>query len=97
MLYFACHDFGRIAAGMPIEVQVFEAWIHAATTKRVSDLPFSKQELVRKTIAAFPGIRPAADRGEQKRIGLEIMGKALRNKSLEMTIEREVPEKPARH
>jgi hypothetical protein len=90
-LYFACHDFGRVAGGMPIEAQVYEAWVHAAATERVSDLPFSTQKPTRQIIAAFPGLRRAPDRAAQKRIGLEIMERALRDKSLEMTIKREVP------
>jgi hypothetical protein len=90
-LYFACHDFGRVAGGMPIEAQVFEAWAYATGTKRVSDAPLRRRELLRRIIAKFPGLRRAADRSAQKRIGLEMMEKALRDKSLEMTIMREVP------
>ena len=91
-LVYACLDFGRVA-GMPIEAQVFEAWIHAAATKRVSDLPLGRQRLTRNMIRAFPGLRGASTRAEQKGIGL-IMEQALRDKSLEMTTKREVPEKP---
>jgi hypothetical protein len=92
-LFFACHDFGRVAGGVPIEAQVFEAWAYAAMPKRVSDVPLRRQEPLRRMIAAFPGLRAAPTRAKQKTIGLEIMEKALRNKSLEMTIMREVPEK----
>ena len=94
MLFFAGHDFGRVAGGMPIEAQVFEAWAYAATIERVSDAPLRRQQLIRRMIAAFPGLRRAPDRAAQKRIGREIMEQALRNKSLEMTIRRQVPEKP---
>ena len=93
LLFFACHDFGRVAKGMPIEAQVFEAWAYAANTKRVSDVPLRKQPLLKRMIAAFPGLRAAPDRSKQKKIGLEIMERALRNKSLEMTIMREIPAK----
>lgn len=93
-LYLACHDFGRVTGGMPIEAQVYEAWVYAAATERVSDLPFSAQKLTRRTIAAFPGLRSRPDRAAQKRIGLQIMEKAVRDKSLEMTIKREVPPAP---
>ena len=41
ILFFARHDFGRAAGGMPIEAQVFEAWAYAATIERVSDAPAS--------------------------------------------------------
>jgi hypothetical protein len=91
VLFLAVHDFGRVTGGVPIEAQVFEAWLYAAVTKRVSDLPLKRQQLVRRMIAAFPGLRGAAERAKQKKIGLEIMKRALRDKSLEMTIKREVP------
>jgi hypothetical protein len=93
VLFLACHDFKRVADGMPIEAQVFEVWAYAATIERVSDAPLRRQQLIRRTIAAFPGLRAAADRAEQKRIGLEIMERALQDKSLEMTIRRQVPPK----
>jgi hypothetical protein len=92
-LFFACHDFGRVAGGMPIEAQVFEAWTYAAATERVSDAPFRRQQLLRNMIRAFPGIRGALTRAEQKDIGLKIMEQALRDKSLAMAIRREVPKK----
>jgi hypothetical protein len=94
VLFFACHDFGRVAGGMPIEAQVFEAWAYAAAIEKVSDAPLRRQQLIRRMIAAFPGLRRASDRAEQKRIGLEIMEQALRNKSLGMVIRRKVPAKP---
>jgi hypothetical protein len=92
-LYLACHDFGRVADGMPIEAQVFEAWAYTANIKRVSDAPLRVQKLIRRAIVAFPGLRRATDRAAQKRIGLETMERALKDKSLEMTIRRLVPEK----
>jgi hypothetical protein len=91
VLFYACHDFGRVAGGMPIEAQVFEAWAYAAATKRVSDLPLRRQQLVRRIIAKFPGLRAATDRAKQKKIGLQIMEQALRDRSLEMAMMREVP------
>jgi hypothetical protein len=93
VLFFACHDFGRVAGGMPIEAQIFEAWAYAAAIEKVSDAPLRRQKRVRRMIAAFPGLRRASDRAEQKRIGLEIMVQALRDKSLEMIIRRNVPAK----
>jgi hypothetical protein len=95
-LFFASHDFGRVTGGMPIEAQVFEAWFYAAGTERVSDAPIRRQPLLRKMIRAFPGLRGASARAEQKRIGLQIMERALQDKSLEMAIQREVPAKPER-
>ena len=93
VLFFACHDFGRVAGGMPIEAQVFEAWAYAAAIERVSQAPLRRQQLIKRMIATFPGLRRASDRAEQKRIGLEIMEQALRDKSLEMVIRREIPAK----
>ena len=93
VLFLACHDFGRVAGGMPIEAQVFEAWAYAAAIERVSQAPLRRQQLIKRMIAAFPGLRRASDRAEQKRIGFEIMEQALRDKSLEMVIRREVPAK----
>jgi len=93
VLFLACHDFGRVADGMPIELQVFEAWAYAATIKRVSDAPLRNQQLIRRMIATFPGLRGAPNRAEQKKIGLKIMEQALLDRSLEMTIRREVPAK----
>ena len=55
VLFLACHDFGRVASGMPIEAQVFEAWAYAAAIERVSDAPLRRQKLIRRMIAAFPG------------------------------------------
>jgi hypothetical protein len=46
LLFLACHDFGRVARGMPIAAQVFEAWAYAAATKRVSDAPARRSDLV---------------------------------------------------
>jgi hypothetical protein len=43
----------------------------------------------------LPGPEERPDRAAQKRIGLEMMEKAVRDKSLEMTIKREVPEVPS--
>ncbi len=94
VLFFACHDFGRVAGGMPVEAQVFEAWAYAATIKRVSDARLRRQQLIRRMIAAFPGLRRAPNRAAQKKIALEIMERALQDKSLEMAIRRQVPEKP---
>jgi hypothetical protein len=96
VLFLACHDFGRVAGGMPIEAQIFEAWAYAATIKRVSEAPLRTQPLIRRMIALFPGLRGAADRAKQKKIGLEILEQALRDKSLEMPITCKVPARAAK-
>jgi hypothetical protein len=47
------------------------------------------QPFARRCIKLFPGIR-AADRTEQKRIGLEQLEKARHNPAFQMKIQREV-------
>jgi hypothetical protein len=89
VLQLACHDFGRITGGMPIEAQVFEAWIATIAFRRVSDAPLRSQHLIKAAITYFPGIR-TADRARQKQIGLEVLEKALRDPTLEMKYSREV-------
>jgi hypothetical protein len=37
VLQLACHDFGRITGGTPIEAQIYEAWVAAIALARVSD------------------------------------------------------------
>jgi hypothetical protein len=90
VLQLACHDFGRIAGGMPIEAQIYEAWVAAIAFPRVSEAPLRSQRLVRRVIAYFPGIRGAANRAEQKKIGLNVLRRALTDPELEMTFKREV-------
>src|SRR6202521_4709604 len=51
VLQLACHDFGRITGGMPIEAQIYEAWIAAIAFPRVSEAPLRSQELIRRVIA----------------------------------------------
>jgi hypothetical protein len=74
-----------------ISAQVFEACVYAAATERVSDAPLRRRAQIRNMIAAFPGHRRTPDRAAQKQIGLEIMERAVGDKSLEMAIRREVP------
>ena len=64
LLWIASHDFGRVAGGMPIEAQVFEAWFYAITVKRVSDGGLKWQRIVKRCIQLFPGIR--SSRGPSK-------------------------------
>jgi hypothetical protein len=94
VLFFACHDFGRLAHGMPVEAQVFEAWFFATTVKDLSKGSKDWQEIVANCFDLFPGIR-SADRAQQKRIGLHKLTEALADPSLEMEIKR-VVELPAK-
>jgi hypothetical protein len=89
VLQLACHDFGRTTGGMPIEAQVFEAWATAFAFRRISDAPLRKQELLRRAIAHFPGIRSAND-SERRAIGLKVLNRTLRDPSLELVFSREV-------
>ena len=89
VLQLACHDFGRTAGGMPIEAQVYEAWVTAIAFRKVSDAPLRKQDLIKKIIAYFPGIRTAND-AERRSIGLKVLNRALRDPSLEMLFSRKV-------
>jgi hypothetical protein len=89
VLELACHDFGRVTGGMPVEAQVYEAWATAIAFGRVSDAPLKSQDLIKRVIKLFPGIR-SADRAEQKRIGLNVLTKAATDPSLQMKIRREV-------
>jgi hypothetical protein len=90
VLSLACHDFGRITGGMPIEGQIYEAWVAAIAFPRVSEAPLRSQELIRRVIAHFPGMRGAANRAEQKKIGLAVLNQALADPKLEMKFRREV-------
>jgi hypothetical protein len=92
VLQVACHDFGRVAGGMPVEAQVFEAYIHAIAYERVSDAPLRKQKLLKKVIQAFYGIRTASRR-DQKKIALSFLRKALTDPSFKMEYSRKVATK----
>lgn len=94
VLVLACHDFGRIANGMPVEAQVFEAWIYALAYKRVSEAGLRRQRLIKLCIREFPGIRTAT-RQQQKTLGLAAMNRALADPSLQMEYKRvvELPSK----
>src|SRR5664280_941709 len=89
VLVLACHDFGRVTGGMPVEAQVFEAWIFALAYPRVSNAPLKKQRLIRLCIREFPGIR-SATRQEQKKLGLVVLNRALADPSLQMEFKRVV-------
>lgn len=89
VLIAACHDFGKITGGMPIEAQVFDVWRYALARRKISDAPLSDQKEMRRAAAAFSGIR-TADRKTQKQIGLDVLNKVEGDPSLRMKIEREV-------
>jgi hypothetical protein len=82
-LQLACHDFGRVAGGMPIEAQVYEVWISTIAFRRISDAPLRRQKLLRRCVAFFPGIRSADPKG-RKEIGRSVLERALKDPTLEM-------------
>jgi hypothetical protein len=94
LLFIAGHDFASVTGGMPIELQVFEAWYFAAMIKRVSAFTLPRQEKIRECIRAFPpGFRTAA-LINQKRIGLETLNRYQDDPAMRMEVKRivELPE-----
>jgi hypothetical protein len=94
VLFFACHDFGRVTGGMPVEAQVFEAWFFATTVKRVSDGGVRWQRLVKDSIKLFPRVR-SVPRAEKKQIGARVLARAMNDPALRMEFKRTV-ELPAK-
>jgi hypothetical protein len=90
VLQLACHDFGRIAGGMPIEAQVFEAWVYAVAFDDLTKAPADRREDIKHAIKGFPGISSAPDRAAQKKIGLEVLTRTEHDPLLRMKINREV-------
>lgn len=84
LIFCVCRDLGRIAEGLPVHAQVFEAWFFATMVKQVSVEGVWWQEKVKRCIRLFPGVR-SAPRPEQKRIALEVLASALQNPALQMT------------
>jgi hypothetical protein len=89
ILFLACHDFGRVTGGMPVEAQVFEPWYFATKVKKVSKGRPKWQKLVKDCIKLFPRVR-SVPRAQQKRIGLEALNKAVNDPSLRMEFKRVV-------
>jgi hypothetical protein len=90
-LYLASLDFGVVAGGLPVEAQVYEGWFLAKGVEKVSAMPLKRQHLIRNLIRQFPGIR-SADAATQKKLGLDALKKAESDRSLKMTITRNVSE-----
>jgi hypothetical protein len=75
LLFVACHDFGRVTGGKPIELQVYEAWWFAQAFDKVHEAPLRAQSIARRCIRLFPGIR-SAQRAERLRLGQQQLEKA---------------------
>ena len=89
VLLMACHDFGRVTGGMPVEASVFEAWALSSQWQRVIDAPLRRREMLKMAIKEFPGIR-TADRKTQKQMGLEMLKRVEGDPSWRIDFEREV-------
>jgi hypothetical protein len=76
-------------------MSVYEAWITAIAFPKILQAPLRRQRLIRGIIAKFPGIRGAADRAEQKKIGLAVLERAMTDATLQMKFKREVELPPS--
>lgn len=74
ILAVACQDFLRITGQMPLEAQVYQQWVYSLAYSRVSHAPLRGQRLIKLAIQQFPGVR-TADRGQQKRLGRELLNR----------------------
>jgi hypothetical protein len=83
VLQLACHDFGRVAGGMPIEAQVFEAYIMCLAYARVADAPMRKQRLLKFAFQRFYGVR-SSTLSEAKKIGLAVLQESVADPNLRM-------------
>jgi hypothetical protein len=43
VLQLACHDFGRVTGGMPIEAQIYEVWVTAIAFPSISKAPLRRR------------------------------------------------------
>ncbi len=88
LLLLACHDFGRVTKGMPIEAQVFECWYWAVSKDPVQKRRLSQQILVRQAIRCFPIGMRGSGRAAQKRMGLETLRTVVHREDLRMEFKR---------
>ena len=89
LLFAACHDFGRVAKGQPVEAQVFEAWYLAQYGRKVSEAPLRFQKIIRTALRHFRGIR-LMDRSQKLALGWLKLQDALQDPKLRMEIQRQV-------
>jgi len=89
VLFIACHDFGRIAGGMPVQAQVYEAYYWAQVFPRIQNAPHRYRQTILNCAQKFQGVRTAS-REDKRRIGLEVLEQALADPSLAMEIKRQV-------
>jgi hypothetical protein len=84
-LLAACEDFGRVADGMPVEAQVFQAWIPKGSQRHrcASSAPFEAR------FGTFPAFAARQAERSQK-IELAVLERAMRDPRLEMEFKRTV-------
>jgi hypothetical protein len=54
VLQLACHDFGRVTGGMPVEAQVYEAWCTALCVQECFGRSVETTEIDQEDHCAFP-------------------------------------------
>jgi hypothetical protein len=89
VLGVACHDFGRVTGGMPVEAHVYEDWVYSLMYAKVSDAPLKLQRIIKLAIRQFPKIR-TADRRAQKKLGLDLLNRMIDNPDLQLEYRSEV-------
>ena len=89
LLFVACHDFGRIAKGQAIDMQVYKAWYLSRLYEKVMAAPLKMQPVIRASLRHFHGIR-SMNRDNQLEFGWTKLQEALKDPALKMEIQREV-------
>ena len=77
ILFMACHDFGRLCSGMPVEMQVYEVCYLSCHEEKIA--PSKRAEFP----DLFPGIA-ALPRHERRHRGLVALNWARSEPSLKM-------------
>jgi len=72
VLFIACHDFARIAGGMPVQAQVYEAFFWAQVFPRIQNAPRRYRQMILNSAQKFQGVRTAS-REDKRRIGLRVL------------------------
>ena len=88
ILFMACGDFARIAGGMSVEAQVYEAWCFATSTPKIGALPLRAQKTIKNIIKYFPAGMRSAPLDVQKRMGWAMLFRHENDERLRMDIKR---------
>lgn len=96
VLFVAGNDFGRITGGMPIELQVYEAWWLSINYRRISEAPIQHRQMLRRAVQKlFPRIR-SASRQRQLELGTAALAGVKHDPRMVMRYERDVRQIPTR-